>query len=61
MVVLYQDRYHVMEVQVVEGDVMPFVGLKTATKLILVKRLFTVGCKDDGDPQPEILKRYRSE
>jgi len=46
---------------VVEGDVMPVVGLKTATELNLVKRLFTVGCKGDGDPQPEILKRYRSQ
>ena len=26
----------------------------------VVKRLFTVGCKGDGDPEPEILKRYRS-
>ena len=31
-----------MEVQVVEGDIMPVVGLKTATELNLVKRLFTV-------------------
>ena len=61
VVVLYQDRYHVMEVQVVEGDVMPVVGLKTATESNLAKRLFTVGCKGDGDPQPEILKRYRSQ
>ena len=60
MVVLYQDRYHVMEVQLVEGDVMPVVGLKTAT-VNLVKRLFTVGCKGNGDPQPEILKRYQSQ
>ena len=37
VVVLYQDRYHVMEVQVVEGDVIPIVGLKTATELNLVK------------------------
>ena len=59
--VLYQDRYHEMEIQVVEGDVMPVVGLKTATELNLVKRLFTVGCKGDGDPQPEILKRYRGQ
>ena len=43
MVVLHQDRYHVMEVQVVERDVVPVVGLKTATELNLVKRLFTVG------------------
>ena len=57
MVVLYQDRYHVMEVQVVEGDVMTIVGLKTATELNLVKRLFTPGCRGDGDPQPKILKR----
>ena len=61
VVVLYQDRYHVMEVQVVEGDVMPVVGLKTATELNLVKRLFTVGCKGNGGPQPEILKRYQSQ
>ncbi|XP_068752741.1 uncharacterized protein [Montipora capricornis] len=61
MVVLYQDRYHVMEVQVVEGDVMPVVGLKTATELNLEKRLFTVVCRGDGDPQPEILKRYRGQ
>ena len=46
VVVSYQDRYHVMEVQVV----MPVVGLKTATELNLVKRLFTVGCRGDGDP-----------
>ena len=61
VVILYQDRYHVMEVQVVEGDVMPVVGLKTATELNLVKRLFTVGCKGNGGPQPEILKRYQSQ
>ena len=30
-------------------------------ELNLVKRLFTVGCKGDGDPQPEILKRHRSQ
>ena len=58
---MYQDRYYVMEVQVVEGDVMPVAGLKAATELNLVKRLFTVGCKGDGDPQPEILKRYGSQ
>ena len=29
VVVLYQDRYHVMIVQVAEGDVMPVVGLKS--------------------------------
>ena len=57
-IVLYQDRYHVTEAHVVEGDVMPVAGLKAATELNLVKRLFTVGCKGDGDPQPEILKRY---
>ena len=39
----------------------PVVGLKTATELNLVKRLFTVGCRGDGDPQPEILKRYRGQ
>ena len=61
VIVLYQDRYHVMQVQVVEGDVMAVAGLKAATELNLVKRLFTVGCKGDGDPQPEILKRYRSQ
>ena len=37
----------------VEGDVMPVAGLKAATELNLVKTLFTVGCKGDGDPQPE--------
>ena len=47
-IVVYQDRYHVMEVQVVEGDVMPVAGLKAATELNLVKRLFTVGCKGEG-------------
>ena len=61
VVVLYQDRYHVMEVQVVVGDVLPVVGLKTATELDLVKRLFTVGCQGDEDPQPEILTRYRGQ
>ena len=61
VVVLYQDRNHAMEVQVVEGDFMPVVGLKTATELNLVKGLFTVGCKGDGDPQLEVLKRYRSQ
>ena len=35
--------------------------MKAATELNLVKRLFTVGCRGDGDPQPEILKRYRSQ
>ena len=40
---------------------MPVAGLKAATELKLGKRLFTVGCKGDGDPQPEILKRYRSQ
>ena len=60
VVVLYQDRYHVMEVQVVERDVMPVVGLKTATELNLVKRLFTVGCRGDGDPQPETQEVPRS-
>ena len=63
-VVLYQDRYHVTEVQVVEGDVMPVVGLTTATdlELSLVKGLrFTVGCRSDEDPRPEILKRYRGQ
>ena len=40
---------------------MPVVELKTATELNLVKGLFTVGCMGDGDPQPEILKRYRSQ
>ena len=45
----------------VEGDVMPVAGLKAATELNLVKRLFTVGCKGDGDPQPEIRKRYGSQ
>ena len=49
-IVLYQDRYHVMKVQVVEGDVMAVAGLKAATELNLVKRLITVGCKGDGDP-----------
>ena len=44
VIVLYQDRYHVMQVQVVEGDVMAVAGLKAATELNLVKRLFTVGC-----------------
>ena len=61
VVVLYQDRYHLMEVLVVEGDVMLVVGLKTATELNLVKRLFTVGCKGNGDPQPEISKRYQNQ
>ena len=45
----------------VEGDVMPVEGLKTDRELNLVKRLFTVGCKSDGDPPPEILKRYQSQ
>ena len=61
MVVLYQDRYHLMEVQVVEGDVMPVVGLRTATELNLVKRLFTVGCKGNEDPQPETVKKYQNQ
>ena len=61
VIVLYQDRYHVTEVQVVEGDAMPVAGLKAATELKLGKRLFTVGCKGDGDPQPEIRKRYGSQ
>ena len=63
MIVLYQNRYHVMEVEVVEGDVMPVAGLKAATESNLLKKLFTVGCtcEGDGDPQPEILKRYRSQ
>ena len=46
-IVLYQDLYHVMKVQVVEGDVMAVAGLKAATELNLVKRLFTVGCRGD--------------
>ena len=54
VVVLYPDRVHVMEVQVVEGDVIPVVGLKTATELKLVKSLFTAGCSGVQDPQPEI-------
>ena len=45
----------------VEGDLMPVVGLKTVTELNLVKRLLTIGCKGYGDPQPEILKRYQSQ
>ena len=61
VVVLYPDRVHVMEVQVVEGDVIPVVGLKTATELKLVKRLFTAGCSGVQDPQPEIPKRYRDQ
>ena len=61
VVVLYQDRCHVMEVQVIEGGVMPVMGLKTASELNLVKRLFTVGCRGDGDLQPEILKRCRGQ
>ena len=36
VIVLYQDRYHVIEVQVVEGDVMAVAGLKAATELNLV-------------------------
>ena len=55
VVVLYEGRYHVMEVQVVDGYV------KTATELNPVKRLFTVGCRGDGDPQAEILKSYRGQ
>ena len=31
VIVLYQDRYYVTEVQVVEGDAMPVAGLKDAT------------------------------
>ena len=45
----------------VKGRVMPVVGLKTATELNLVKRLFTIGCRGDRDPQPEILKRYQGQ
>ena len=33
----------------------------SATELNLVKRLFTVECRGDGDTQPEILKRYRGQ
>ena len=36
-------------------------GWRLPQGLNLVKRLFTVGCKGDGDPQPEILKRYRNQ
>ena len=45
----------------VDGDVLTVVGLKTATALNLVKRLFTIGCRGDEDTQPEILKRYRGQ
>ena len=34
VIVLYQDQYHVMEVQVVEGDVMPVAGLSAAKEII---------------------------
>ena len=34
VIVLYQDQYHVMEVQVIERDVMPVAGLKAAKETI---------------------------
>ena len=34
VIVLYQDQYHVMEVQVVEDDVMPVAGLSAAKEII---------------------------
>ena len=34
VIALYQDQYHVIEVHVAEGDVMPVAGLKAAKEII---------------------------
>ena len=38
----YKGRYHVIEFQVIDADVIPVLGLQTITDLQLIQRLFTV-------------------
>ena len=38
----YKGRYHVIEFQVIDADVIPVLGLQTTTDLQLIQRLFTV-------------------
>ena len=51
-------RYHVIEFQVIDTDVIPVLGLQTATDLQLIQRLFTVESINTQETKPEILSTY---
>ena len=54
----YKGRYHVIEFQVVDVDVIPVLGLQTATDLQLIQRLYTVASSGTQFTKPEILSTY---
>ena len=54
----YKGRYQVIEFQVVDADVIPVLGLQTATDLQLIQRLYTVASSGTQETKPEILGTY---
>ena len=54
----YKGRYHVIEFQMVAADVIPVLGLQTATDLQLIQRLNTVASSGTQETKPEILSTY---
>ena len=54
----YKGKYHVIEFQVVDADVIPVLGLQTATDLQLIQRLYTVASSGTQETKPAILSTY---
>ena len=58
MAVEYKGRYHVIEFQVVDADLIPVLGLQTFIDLQLIQRLYTVTSSNTQETKPEILSTY---
>ena len=58
MAVEYKGRYHVIEFQMVDEDLIPVLGLHTFIDLHLIQRLYTVTSSSTQETKPETLSTY---